>query len=97
MEYYRLKPKLLQWYNSQKTNDRESARENFLKIRREPDETSMILCLRLERFAMKAFKQPDELERNLMCKLMKIAPRTLIQQIENAEGVLSVTGSGGMT
>ena len=97
MEYFRLKPKLLQWFNSQKINALDTAREQFVNLRREPNETSMILCLRLERFAMKAFKHSSELERQLVTKLMKIAPRSLVQQIENAEGVLSVTGSGGIT
>jgi hypothetical protein len=98
IKYKDLKPKLVEWYQSERISLKQRRRGEFQKSVMRPDETCTIYCLRMEKLAGQAF--PDDVrerERNLSKKFRETAPKALLAQIDNAQGLLTAYSNARMT
>lgn len=97
-DYGRLKQKLVSWYESQQVDSRDKLRDDFLGAVMNQDDTCAIFCMRLEQLAQQVFKEsPQEMEHQLKRKLRGSAPPPLVQQIDTAESIFSITDDGSLS
>ena len=97
-KYKHLKPKLLDWYRSERTSLRQRKCGEFQRAAMLRDDTCKIYCLRLEKLAEQAF--PDncrERDRQMIRKFKETAPAALMTQIENAQGLVSAYSNTKVT
>ena len=93
MKYRNLKEKLIDWYEAQKVDSRESAQDEFRTELMRTSDSLVIYCLRLEHLAVRAYgNNEDELDQRLRKKLLVTAPEAFCLQVENAESVCSIFG-----
>ena len=93
MRYSRLRPLLLDWYRSTKSNQRYIRESEFDHATMAPFETLGIYCLRLERLAAKAYPgSGKEQERHLCQKLWKTAPKDFQRVMSDSERNLALVG-----
>lgn len=98
MRYPKLKPKLIYWYDSQKVDRLDAARDSFYKEKMKKEDSCTIYCMRLEQLALSAFgDSPLELEHQLKKRFRETVPDGLLQQIDNAESVLSIVGEENLS
>jgi hypothetical protein len=93
LKYYKLKPKLLTWYKSEKSSLRAHSEAEFEKAKMHQGDTFQIYALRLERLAREAF--PDskrEQERQLCKKMWKSAPRSFYKALADGERSMGLVG-----
>ena len=55
VRYSKLKPKLLDWYHSERTSLRQRRLEEFNNCEMQTDDSAVIYCLRLENLASQAY------------------------------------------
>lgn len=93
--YRDLKPKLLTWYESERTSLRQRKISEFQSAQMRPDDTCVIFCLRLEQIAEQAFPGSTRLrEKKLCAKVRETVPPALAFQIESAQGMTKAFGNG---
>ena len=93
LKYSRLKPQLLDWYHSSKTNQRHLRENEFENASRSANESLGIYCLRLERLAERAFSgSVREQERHLCRKFWKTSPRSFQRVLADNERSLALVG-----
>ena len=98
MNYQDLKRKLITWHESQQVDRTDKLREDFNNATMISGDSCSIYCLRLEKLAEKVFSEsPREMEAQLKRKLKSTAPHSLVQQIDIAEGIFSVTDEGSLS
>ena len=97
MRYKKLKPKLLDWFRSERISHRKSKEEEFRAATMHPEDSCVIYCLRLENLAEAAFPSLKERERNLRRKVRETVPAALSFQIESAQGMRNAFGDGKMS
>jgi hypothetical protein len=98
VKYRNMKRKLLEWYQSERTSRKSVRRDEFHQSMMRPDETCTIYCLRLEKLAEQAFADDfKERERNLCKKFRETAPKMLLTQIENAQGLITAYSDAKVT
>ena len=98
MKYSKLKPKLLDWYDSQKTSPHEARLIAFSESRMQPGDSCGIYCLRLEKLAALAFKDSSkEYERQLLRKMRETGPPALVRKLIDAQSMLLITNGEKLT
>ena len=98
MKYSKLKIKLLDWFDSQKTNRSDISQAEFARAVMADGDTCSIYCLRLEKLADAAFRDsPREKSRQLERKLKETAPSALVKKLHDAQSILTVTSEEKLT
>lgn len=96
LKYAQLKPKLLEWYGSERVDGHQRSRAEFLQASMQPTDTCAIYCLRLEKLALDAFSSDLEREKQLCLKIAETAPPALVFQISSASGLLNLDGGDNL-
>jgi hypothetical protein len=93
LHYSKLKPRLLEWYGSERPSVRQKKFDEFQAAKLRGDDTLTIYAMRLEQLALKAF--PDsvtERERQLRKKFRQTVPSSFIAKLDNALSALAMFG-----
>ena len=91
IKYHKLKPKLLNWYKTEKSSQRRSKEEEFEKACLEDEESLSIYALRLERLASNAFPTSQREQMRVLCKkYWETVPREFAKVLANSEHSLAL-------
>ena len=96
--YSNLKPKLLDWYHSERSSQKQRGYAELEKAMMGSGESLNIYCMRLEQLAKRAY--PDsvkERERHLRRKFRSSVPRQTLDKLENALSSFSLFGEVKLT
>ena len=98
IRYRELKPMLLRWYNSEKGSSRQRYKEELDGCKMVEGSSVTIYCLKLERLARRVYPNSRrERERNLCMKAKSTFPPSLIEKINNAQGLAEAFGGQRIT
>ena len=93
IKYYKLKPKLIEWYNSDRTSMRQKKLIEFNKATMLPNDTYSLYTMRLEQLACKAFPNSRrERERHLKRKFKDTVSSSCLLKLEGAQSTLTMFG-----
>ena len=90
--YEELKPRLLEWYGTERASKRRRNQEAFERAVRNPGERLGVYTLRLEEMARGAFPDEKERERELCRKFRRTAPADMKKGLEHQKMTLSLLG-----
>ena len=92
-KYSKVKPKLLDWYTTERTSGQQTKFTEFQQASMRPTDSLRIYCLRLEQLALGAFPNSGaEYERQLKRKFLQTVPGSFIAKMETAQSSLALQG-----
>ena len=98
LRYTKLKPKLLEWYCTERVSVSQKKFDEFQNVKMTPNESSTVYALRLERIALQAFPGSlSDRERHLCQKFRRTVVVTLKKKFDSAASNLAVLGERRLT
>ena len=95
MKYRELKPRLLEWFKSQKVSQIQQSRKVFARMKLKPSETLKLFCMRLEDSAVRAYPGDERRQsRELKKKLVDSAPTWFMKVLEKRKDIKRMMNQG---
>ena len=95
MKYRELKPRLLDWFKSQKVSQVQQSRESFARMKLKPSETLKLFCMRLENSAVRAYPGDERRQsRELKKKLIDSTPSWFMKVLEKRKDIKRMMKQG---
>lgn len=98
LKYAKLKPKMLDWYDTERVGARQRKFNEFQSCQMRSSDSLTVYAMRLESTALKAF--PDSLserDRQLRSKFRQTVPSTFIRMMETSQSSLAMLGEKKMS